>query len=322
MRKYFALILIGCVALTASCTKLPQGESRPGGWQIHARAAFADMNLYGPRRLEISPDGNQIAILVNEQDITEKHWYDLEQGKVRTILKDSFQSTAAWSPDSRALAVYYDQPGYAQHSLEIWAGDPAHQVLDLTLPGDQFGLGWQDNTHLLLAEKREAEHIVMAVDINSGARSPVASFPCQPKLTATGRAGAAWLEKEQLMVSINGEVLGYSLPFTGGGRIHSWLPGDSGLVWNRDYYDQEYHILDFATGHWTSAQVTGLWLYPQGWADSKRVFGQNAGEIMLLDLRDISVLNTGQVDNDGSALTWPYTYLYTEAGLEIYKWTD
>lgn len=246
--------------------------------------------------IEFSPDGNY---MVYHDDWYNRdpslplrtYWVNLEDQDIVLTLEG--QWTRHWSPDSSKLALS------SEEKVIIYSSQ-GQELCNTDLSPEARVLGWQNNS-LLILQPQSAQYTVTWLN-TTGQETESLTFSHEPTLTAEGKAAAVWLEGGRLWVSIEGEVRDYPAAVSEG-TLHSWLPGDRGLIWEDGRHQQNptYYMLKFAQGTWTAITPPPAIYFHTSWRDDREIYAMVEIEGAPFILKDIVVYNidTGEITHTG-----------------------
>lgn len=283
----------------------------------------------------LSPDASYL--FYHARGETLKSW-DLKRGDIVSMAtgklvlnvpeSENFAGRAAWSRDSRYFAME------TKNNFVIYDLSTKKLVAQVAPENSKARLrllGWTPDS-LLWVEQTNSFQLV-SYSPATGERTKIGgSTAAYPSLTATGKV--AYLEGvdeygwtvDTLKVTVDGVTRSYQVPEA---RIEGWLPEDAGIQLLKNFYDGAV-ILDLASGELTHLDIKRFLPLPGGWVNRYQVYGNyliDEGEdeyswyeVMLMDIRDLSVTATGL---HNSTLSGGRIILHhTDSGVCIYQMFD
>ncbi|NIM00151.1 MAG: protein kinase [Acidobacteria bacterium] len=179
---------------------------------------------------KISPQGDRIAVIVNDRGRTDVWLVDAGTGGMAPLTTIGTADAPVWTPDGeRVVFAEGDAPPFAIRSLAVDGGGPAETLLE-----SDFAIqpeAWSPDGNLLVYSETRATEILFLLEASTGTTRPL--FADGPK-----RGGAAvspdgrWISYVSNKTGID-EVYVTAFPEPGSERIVSTGSG-GGPLWNLD----------------------------------------------------------------------------------------
>jgi serine/threonine protein kinase/WD40 repeat protein len=199
-------------------------------------------------RLRLSPDGNQLAVLISDPDSRDYWIYDLRRGtRNRITFGDLSVTTVAWTPDSRYIFVGTGQRG----SIYVTSADGAsrpHPLMEFREGGVNFVSSYSASAKRLIYSSIQAHILTLPVSEENGqwkAAGTVEPFVStqfrerMPVFSPDGR----WVAYSTDELGRNEVVVRAFQPPSAGGQARRWTISTNGgthPIWSANGHELFY----------------------------------------------------------------------------------
>jgi serine/threonine-protein kinase len=194
---------------------------------------------------EISPQGDRIAVIVNDRGRTDIWLVDAESGGMAPLTTLGSADAPTWTPDGkRVVFVEGNAPPFAIRSLAVDGGGPAETLLesDYAIQPEAWS---PDGSLLVFTEKRSSENLFV-LDTSTGKTRPLFADGPRRRSAAVSPDGR-WIGyvsnktgADEIYVTAFPEPGSERIVSTGSGGGPSWNLDGSGLTY-RD--ERRFHFV-------------------------------------------------------------------------------